>query len=210
MEVDAHHSLTILVDEAFLICKHLNVSKKGQPNYWELLTEVLGSGARKVNISIILLSQTTNVEDLDLSGPLRRNFTRVALDAETIKLMIAKEETDHTYRQQLYEALIGMQYPATTVMDSRVMLLDRTGLDLIAAQHVDAHAHLWAPSVRPTGTENGQNTTRRTDGRNTMEQLVELRRQGISRDDARLVHGLEFTNADWTVASMILAAEQEA
>lgn len=210
MEVAAHQALTVLVDEAFLICKHLNVSKKGQINYWELLTEVLGSGARKVNISVILLSQSTNVLDLDLSGPMRRNFTRVALDAATIKLMIAQEETDKEYRTQLYESLIGMQYPATTVIDSRVMLLDRTGLDVIAARHVDAKSRLWLPSVPvpriqkgpispPEGKTNGDG-----DGDAALlHQLVDLQRKGIKREDARSVYGLEFRNDLWTLAGEI-------
>jgi len=210
MEVAAHQALTVLVDEALLIAKHLNVSKKGQINYWELLTEVLGSGARKVNISVILLSQSTNVEDLDLSGPMRRNFTRVALDAPTIKTMIVQEENDKLYRQQLYEALIGMQYPATTVVDSRILLLDRTGLDTIAARHIDARSRLWIPPDCPKGRASRPIGPFQTDGRNVIEQLAALRRQGFTRDQAREEHGLTFTNEDWTVAGMIVTSEQKA
>lgn len=208
MDVAAHQALTVLVDEAFLICKHLNVSKKGSTNYWELLTEVLGSGARKVNISVILLAQSTNVTDLDLSGPMRRNFTRVALDASTIKLMIAQEETDKEYRQQLYESLIGMQYPATTVIDSRVMLLDRNGLDVLAARHVDAKARLWAPSfVRAQPLETAHNGIPRTNERtnaSAAELLSTFRRQGITREQARREYGLTFTDADWTLAGELI------
>lgn len=193
MTVEAHQAITVLLDEAYLTCLHLNTgTRKGTINYWQMLTEVLGSGARKVNISVILLSQTTNVEDIDLSGPMRRNFARVALDAGAIKLMIVQEEKEAAHRQALYESLIGMQYPATTVIDSRVVLLDRTGLDTIANQPVDAKSRLWVPSASKKATSVKPDL---------LSELKALRKQGVTREQARIDHGLTFDNDLWVAAS---------
>lgn len=212
MPVEAHQALTIIVDEAFLIRQRLDTgNKKGVTNFWEMLAETLGSGARKVNISVILLTQSPNVDDLGLSGAMRRNFTRIAIDAETIKLMIAQEERDSDYRQRLYEALIGLRYPATTVIDSRVVLLDRTGLDVRAARTIDAAARLWQPPFvrsRPADPhENGPSRTNERTNGDTIGELVAMRRQGITREQARRVRGMTFTDSDWTTAGAIIDAD---
>jgi len=208
MPEDYFTRLNVLVDEAFLIKENLDHGSRKQVNYWTLLAEIMGSGARKIGISLILLTQTANVEDLGLSGPLRRNFFRIALDTQSIRLMIAREETDHARKVQLYESLIGTQYPATSEIGGRIELLDRSGLLPMATQHIDAKSRLWAPpSVRPVGAENGRNGAQRTDGRNMIDRLVELRSKGISREDARLQHGLIFENADWTIAGQILGED---
>lgn len=207
--------LNVLVDEAFLIKENLDTgTSKKQTNYWSLLAEILSSGARKVGISLILLTQTANVEDLGISGPLRRNFFRIAVDAPSIRLMIAREETDHPRRQQLYEALIGLQYPATAEIGGQIHLLDRLGLLPMSQTAVDAQSRLWIPPigrsfVRSNGnphTEAPNRTNERTNG-NIMQILVDMRRKGITREEARHQHGLSFTDADWTVAGEILAGE---
>lgn len=212
MPVDLHKGLTVLVDEAFLVAYHLDTgNKKGVINYWQMLTEVLGSGARKVNISVVLLSQTTNVEDLGLSGPMRRNFTRVALDAAAIKLMIVQEEKEPKHREALYQALIGMQYPATTVIESRVELLDRTGLLQLAERQTNARAALWVPSSVPTkerlASPNGTSAGDGTGDAQLLQELIALRRQGLTRDEARSQHGLTFRNDLWTIACEIVARD---
>lgn len=40
--------------------------------------------------------------------------------------------------------------------------------------------------------------------------LAEMRRKGITRDDARNVHGFTFTNDDWTLAGEILTNQNSA
>lgn len=199
LKPDYFTRLTVVLDEAFAASMHLSQAKRGHVSPWDMFSEVLGSGARKVNLSIILLTQTANVDDLGLSGPLRDNFTRIAVSQRAIKLMISQEEKDATRRQQLYEALIGMQYPATTVQDVSVVLLDRTGLDQIPDPIVKPD-HNW-PLVRPSGNGvNGQNGHSRTDGQNTAAELARLKALGITRDQARNNYGLEFSNDDWTNA----------
>lgn len=95
---------------------------------WPLFAQCLGSGARKVGISVWLLLQSALVEDLGLSGSMRQNFTRIAMDAYTINQM-AKEERDEARRKAIYAALPSIEYPATAMIQSQVFLLDRSGLD---------------------------------------------------------------------------------
>ncbi|MBK9944322.1 MAG: hypothetical protein IPP13_22200 [Kouleothrix sp.] len=135
--------ITVLLDEANLACHKLDVTaKRGDHTPWERFVETLGSGARKVNISILMLAQSPNVEDIGLSGPMRQNFTRIALDAATTRLMTTREETDPQRKKEILAALQGVEYPATSVQRGRVVLLDRTGLDRYPAPHNPSHA-LW-------------------------------------------------------------------
>lgn len=134
--------ITVLLDEANTACRRLSIAKRGETSKWEQFAEALGSGARKVGLSIQLLAQSANVEDIGLSGPMRQNFTRICLDAATTKLMIRNEEMDASRKPDLYKALEGQAYPSTTVQSGRVVLLDRTGLDQIAPP-ANARAALW-------------------------------------------------------------------
>lgn len=123
--------ITVLLDEANTASRKLSVAKRGAESRWEQFAEALGSGARKIGISILMLAQSANVEDIDLSGPMRQNFTRLALDTVTTRLMVQKEETDPARKPLLLDALRGQEYPATAVQRGSVVLLDRNGLDLL-------------------------------------------------------------------------------
>lgn len=136
--------ITVLLDEANLACGNLDIApKRGEATPWTRFVETLGSGARKVNLSILMLAQSPNVEDIGLSGPMRQNFTRLALDAATTRLMTTREETDAQRKKDILAALQGIEYPATSVQRGRVVLLDRTGLDRYPAPHNPSRA-LWA------------------------------------------------------------------
>lgn len=199
LPVDHFSRLNILMDEAFEISKKLDTgSSKTKTNYWDMYAATLGSGARIVNMGAGILTQTANVEDIGLSGPLRANFTRIAIDPTSIKLMIKQEETDRARRELLYSSLLGMQYPATTVVGMGVELLDRTGLDKLAMPHVGA-AHVW-PFVRSQTPSSNGNGVHRTNEPTNQDQLSALKRQGITRHDARFVHGIRFSDEDWTDA----------
>lgn len=190
LPIDHFPRLNTVMDEAFEISKKLDTgASKTKINYWELYAETLGSSARIVNIGAGVLTQTANVEDIGLSGPLRNNFTRIAIDAISIKMMIKQEESDSARREQLYDALIGMQYPATTVVGMVVELLDRTGLDQISIPHVGSE-HIWPFISNKHTPSNGRTNT-------TLNQLRELRAHGITRDQARNDYGLTFDNDDW-------------
>lgn len=134
--------LNVLLDEANTACRKLSIAKRGEETRWEQFAEALGSGARKVGLSILLLAQSANVEDIGLSGPMRQNFTRLALDAATTRLMINREETDAQRKKELHEALVGVDYPATAVQRGQVILLDRRGLDQVGTP-ANARAALW-------------------------------------------------------------------
>jgi hypothetical protein len=212
MAEDHFPRLTILVDEAFLIKENLDTgSSRKQVNYWSLLAEIMSSGARKIGISLMLLTQTANVEDLGISGPLRRNFFRIALDAPSMRLMITREESDHTRRAQLLTSITELEYAATAEINGQIYALDRLDLLSMAQIPVDAKSCLWTPTDGRPSVSYGQGSSvlsalrTRTDG--IIAQLAALRRQGISREDARTMHGLEFTNADWTQAGQMLANE---
>ena len=130
-ELEPEHfpRITVLLDEGNLAYAMLSRSaKRGESTPWERFVETLGSGARKVNISIIMLAQSPNVEDIGLSAPMRQNFTRIALDAATTRLM-TREESDAQRKKDILAALAGQEYPATSVQRGRVVMLDRTGLD---------------------------------------------------------------------------------
>lgn len=203
LPVEHFPRLNTLMDEAFEISKKLDTgSSKTKINYWEMYAETLGSSARVVNIGAGMLTQTANVEDIGLSGPLRANFTRLAIDAISIKQMIKQEEADPSRREMLYAALIGMTYPATTVVGMNVELLDRTGLDQITMPKVGPE-HVW-PFVRSSqNANNGHNGALRTDGQNghnMIDRLRVLRMSGVSREEAREDLGLVFSNDDWTLA----------
>ncbi len=202
MPVELFKRLTVVMDEGFLVSLHTNTAPRGQISAWDQFIEVLGSGARKINISVVMLSQTANVEDLGVSGPLRENFTRIAVDNRAIKLMIKNEESDAQRRQQLYDALIGMAYPAVTVVDTSVVLLDRTGLDQVPDPHVTPANNY--PFVRSSqGINNGHSNGFHSDGRNghsIIDRLRVLRMSGVTREEARDDLGLVFSNEDWTNA----------
>jgi len=122
--------LTVVFDEANnaqQAFERIYSGAKRRLDPWPLFAQCLGSGARKVNICVWLLLQSALVEDIGLSGAMRQNFTRFALDLETIRQMLNKEKAER--RAAIDAALVGEKFPATATIDSEVYLLDRAGLD---------------------------------------------------------------------------------
>ena len=62
-----------------------------------------------MNICVWLLLQSALVEDIGLSGAMRQNFTRFALDLETIRQMLNKEKAER--RAAIDAALVGEKFP---------------------------------------------------------------------------------------------------
>jgi hypothetical protein len=136
--------ITILLDEGNLTHLAMNKTKnRAERSRWDQFTPTIGSGARKVSMSGLVLVQSALVEDIGLSGSMRQNYTRLALDAATTRLMVQREETDLQRKKELLSALAGLEYPATSVQNGRVVLLDRTGLNTVGAP-ANASAALWA------------------------------------------------------------------
>lgn len=106
--------LTVVVDEVPAIISRAVVNgkiiDKRLYERWLLFATGLGSEARKVRLSVVLLSQSHLVRDIYISSAMRENFTRLALGETAADLL--REEIDHTKRQALIGLLAGRRYPA--------------------------------------------------------------------------------------------------
>jgi hypothetical protein len=208
LPVNHWQRLTVVLDEANNARAALDTGKRGTMTPWQQFALTLGSGARKVRISVILLAQSANVDDIGISGAMRDNFCRIALDSGAARKLITSEEPNAQRRKALYAALDGKEYPAVCEMRGAVYLLDRTDLDK-QAQPLNARACVWRGwdyAAQPDETDTPQ-TDGRTDGtpfvmteQQKRDLLVALRRQGVKRDEARDRYAIEFSNDDWTVA----------
>lgn len=139
---DHFKRITVLLDEANAACLQLSGAKRGEKSKWDQFALALGSGARKVGISIQLLAQSANVEDLQLSGPMVNNFTRLCLDARSVLYLVRQSGDDPERKRELLEAIRDEPYPAAAMQNGRVVLLDRTGLDQVGTPH-NPRASLW-------------------------------------------------------------------
>lgn len=142
LATDQFNRLTVLLDEANHARTALDRGRRGDVTPWQAFAQMLGSGARKVRISIVLLCQSANVQDLGLSSAMRENFTRIALDSAAARRLVEAEETNAERRRALYAALDGRDFPAVCEYRGRVHLLDRRGLDRVPAP-ADPQAALW-------------------------------------------------------------------
>ena len=156
LPLDHWTRLTVLLDEANITRLRLDTGARGRITPWQEFAQVLGSGARKVRISILLLCQSANVEDLGLSGPMRENFLRIALDSTAARKLIQVDEPNPERKKQLLAALDGMSYPAVAEHRGRVHLLDRTGLDRVPPPPNAAQA-AWVP-IPPAGLSHPEPT----------------------------------------------------
>lgn len=229
-ELSQHHfpRLTVVFDEANnardAFDRHYSGPRR-RDDPWPLFARCLGSGARKVGIAVWLLAQSALVEDIGLSGAMRQNFTRFALDDYTIRQMVDREERQAERKKAIYAALPGLSFPATAIVEAEVYLLDRAGLDQVPPPR-DSRAASWAgwqlpsrriltpaASVRPDDTLRASVAVpaapadgRTADGRVYRQEriklyLTALARQGQSREQARSwaeAHGLRFENSLWT------------
>lgn len=129
--------LTVLLDEANITQANIDkVERKGEVSPWERFTKTLGSGSRKVNISVVLLAQSVLCEDLGINGSMRANFTVLALDPKTIVTMLKGQPKARI--DALRPLVQGRKFPATMEYDGQVYALDRSSMDrtsTISAAH---------------------------------------------------------------------------
>lgn len=204
--------LVVLLDEANNVKMHYDrTRKRGGVTTWEQFVLVLGSGARKVNISVIGLVHSCNVEDLGISGAMRSNYCVIALDHRVASQQIDQNEPDRTRRQALHRLIAGREWPATFERNGQVWALDRAGMDR-AELRTPPDLALWngwdyaagAPSVRlqgpPTAAEG--HTPDQTDGQTVKAELVRAyKAAGHNRDQIRAkLHalGMGLDNAEYT------------
>jgi hypothetical protein len=121
--------LTVIFDEANEA--RIEISKRHTPkgNPWPAFTDIMGSGSRKVGISLWLICQSALIKNLGGSTVMRRNFTVFALDHMTIRELIEEEEPMKVRRDLIVSQLGGARFPAATVLDGQAFLLDRTDID---------------------------------------------------------------------------------
>lgn len=127
--------LNILIDE----CNEIYDSHGSE---WRTVAKQLCSGSRKVGMSLICLAQSPLVEDLGMSGGMRENFARIALDDRTVATMIDAER-DKDRKQALRAALVGLERPAAAVIGNQTWLLDRREMELASAP-AGARSQVWA------------------------------------------------------------------
>jgi hypothetical protein len=210
--------LTVLLDEAVIVKAHFDAEHgRKASNPWLRFTTVMGSGARKTRISVLVMTQSANCDDLGISGPLRENFTRIALDTRTIRQLI-NEDLNRDRRDAL-AAMLPTQgdYPAAVELNGEVFFIDRRNITKVEAPVNSADAAWMAGYEAVRGSSDGPSasedmetllesllqTDGRTDGRpikpTKLDELRALRQAGISRDRAREM-GHVFENEDWTQA----------
>lgn len=131
--------LTIIIDEVPEVVAELKKRDGRGQDTWGDTTQVLGSGARKVNISVILLTQSPLVEDIGLNSAMRKNFCRVALKHAEIGFLL-KDEANQDRRKAVLAAVDGQRFPAAVLRDGQAWALDRNGLLGLMPQTINARA----------------------------------------------------------------------
>jgi hypothetical protein len=219
--------LTIIIDEANETRTEIERRHASKKSPWQAFVEVMGSGARKVGISLWLICQSALIKNLGGSTVMRRNFTVFALDHATIRELVEDEEPVKARRDAVLEQIGGADYPAAMMLAGQAFLLDRTGLDRLEPESgggcawdgweyqldVPVCARPSIPSVRPDTAVRASvavpaaptRTDGRTDGVYHQDRirlyLKALARQGRSREEARAwaeTRGLRFENSLWT------------
>ena len=121
--------LTVVLDEANESRTMIERLHDKKTNPWPLFLEIMGSGARKVGISLWLICQSALIKNLGGSVTMRRNFTVFALDHATIIELIEDEEPLKARREAIIAQIGGQPFPAAAVFGGQAYLLDRAGID---------------------------------------------------------------------------------
>jgi len=170
--------LTTLIDEVPAIVLY-------DEKAWTRFASQLGSEARKVNMSMVLLTQSHLVQNIKINSVMRENFTRIALGDQASALL--SEETDRSRKQALQELLKGQAYPAAMEYRGEIHLLDTASVPSLARNA--GPARLWVPPM---------NCPKVTQESATIKLLTELKARGLSRDEVRKFYPtLKFENKTW-------------
>lgn len=151
---------------------------------WSQFARSLGSLAREVQIRVVLLTQSPNVEDIGMNSGMRSNYTRIAL-REKIPLLI-NEDVDPARREQLRRLYSGQKHPAAIYRDGQVHLLDTRRVVELAAQPVQG-ARGWQPTL----------VLRNDADAITRKAIRAAIVRGMRRDEVRAA-GLRFDNGLWS------------
>lgn len=134
--------LVIVVDEVpDIMDACLDERRRLVDGRWSRFVRQLGSLAREVQISVILLTQSPLVEDIGMNSAMRKNFTRVALGDEAPILI--REEREAKRRAALQELLRGQAHPTALYRRGEVHLLDVHAVPDLSGRTV-LNARGWA------------------------------------------------------------------
>lgn len=124
--------LTVLIDEANDLYAKL-------ASDWKDIVKEMASGSRKVSMGLLMLAQSPLVEDLGITGAMRENFSRIALDDRIVQGMIDNER-DKPRKDALNAMFKSLDWPAAAHIGPLVWLLDRRGL---APGNASASVRMW-------------------------------------------------------------------
>jgi hypothetical protein len=219
--------VTVIFDEANEARLEIEKRHTARTSPWQPFVQIMGSGARKVGISLWLICQSALIKNLGGSTVMRRNFTVFALDHETIRELVEDEEPLPTRRQAIIERIGGSSYPAATVLNGQAFLLDRAGLDRL--QPASAAGCAWpgwnynlrpkmpprsvvsasvqsqsVPSAAISVPAQTQTPDTKMDAARKKKLIKALRRGGMTRIEARAelaTMGEGLDNDDWADAA---------
>ena len=172
-------ALTIIVDE-------LIEARDVLRSEVERFQSVMGSGARKYSMYLVLLAQSHRIKDIGGSVAKRENFTLVALGNQASDLV--HDEALAAEKGALLAGLRSNDRPAAMVYSGTVQLLDRSDLLGARARDLRARARFWQPGYATSAAP-------------APEQIIELairraKARGWTREQARAA-GLRFDNTLW-------------
>lgn len=148
---EAFPRLTVLVDEVpaiYDMCVKISGSRRTViDDRYPQFARRCGSEARKVRLSVWLLSQSHLVQDIGINVAMRENFGRIALGDKARDLLI--EEPLREVRDGLVALLRDRPYPAAMEYRNRYYVLDNAGIPALAARAVGGMAQPWQPSAAP-------------------------------------------------------------
>lgn len=146
--------LTVLIDETPAIvafCTEMTGSGARRINdqRWPKFAQRLGSEARKVGISVILLTQSTLVQDILINSAFRENYLRIGLADQARPLLSG--EIEQKRKQALYDLLRGQEHATAIEWKGDYHVLDVANVPDLAARNVAHQAQTWhAPTIPPT------------------------------------------------------------
>lgn len=146
----------MLIDEVPEVVTELASTSKRKA-LWNETVKIFGSGGAKVNINVILLSQSPNIEDVGMNAKMCENFTTIAM-ANLAKPFSDTYEKDKNRRKELIglvvaHSALGMkpaELPAAAEYGGTVHVLSRDGI--LAHRETVIEAEVWTPRKQlPSG-----------------------------------------------------------
>lgn len=166
----------IYVDEVPAIAEHCPA--------WSEFLKRISAEARKVEMTLLILTQSVNTEDLGVNAQMRNNFAVVALGRPMVVRATELMKLSYQERNALLEALKAERYPATTVIEGSLQPIDTTAVPQLAQRPIPS-ASVWSVEAVPSEASEGVQTGGFTQTDNRRQRYLELIVAGASRETAR-------------------------